>query len=203
MEFSKSNRFNDDENQVNKNLVHYKGVLGEFDYDPRIWKIVDNHLMFKNKEVKSLPKNLELPKGCVDISYMFFNCKNLADISPLKNWDISNVKSALRMFSNCISLTNITTLQSWNTSKVENISHMFSYCINLKDISSLRNWDISKVKSMSFMFSGCVNLKDISPLENWNTSNVKSMANMFSYCVNLTDTSSLNKWRYFKSKKHI
>ena len=50
MEFSKSNRFNDDENQVNKNLVHYKGVLEEFDYDPIIWEIVNNHLIFKKEK---------------------------------------------------------------------------------------------------------------------------------------------------------
>ena len=170
MEFNKSN------SPINQPLIHYAGILGEFDYDPDIWEIIDNRLRFKNRKVKSLPENLELPKGCVDISYMFFNCKNLVDISPLKNWDISNVKSTLRMFSNCISLTNITTLQSWNTSKVED---------------------------MSYMFSSCVNLKDISPLENWNTSNINNMSHVFSYCVNLTDTSSLNKWRYFKSKKHI
>ena len=80
MEFSKPN------SPINQPLIHYVGILGEFDYDPRIWKIVDNHLRFKNKEAKSLPKNLELPKGCVDISYMFSYCVNLTDTSSLNKW---------------------------------------------------------------------------------------------------------------------
>lgn len=35
MEFNKLNRFNTNENQ---NLKHYKGELGEFDYDSSIWE---------------------------------------------------------------------------------------------------------------------------------------------------------------------
>ena len=56
MEFNKSNRFNDNnENQVNQNLIHYAGEIGEFDYDPNIWEIDSyNHLRFKNKGVNSL-----------------------------------------------------------------------------------------------------------------------------------------------------
>ena len=66
-------KFNKSNSPINQSLIHYAGILGEFDYDPSIWEIVNNHLIFKNKEVKSLPKNLELPKCCVDISYMIFN----------------------------------------------------------------------------------------------------------------------------------
>ena len=80
MEFNTSNNFSKEENP---NLVPYKGEIGEFDYDPNIWEISDDSLKFKNKEVESLPENLELPKGCIDISHMFANCDKLKDISPL------------------------------------------------------------------------------------------------------------------------
>ena len=93
MEFNKSN------SPTNQSLIHYKGEIGEFDYDPNIWEISrSNSLIFKNKWVKSLPENLELPKGCINISFMFSSCKNLTDISSLKNWDTSNVKDVLGMF---------------------------------------------------------------------------------------------------------
>ena len=113
MEFNKSNRFNDDENK-NQNLLHYDGEIGEFDYDPNIWEIIDNHLMFKNKEVESLPKNLELPKGCTDISCMFNSCINLKDISPLQNWDTSNITNMSGMFEGCTKITDKTQLSKFN-----------------------------------------------------------------------------------------
>ena len=119
MEFNKSNRFNNDnEKQINQNLSHYEGVLGEFDYDPNIWEIENNNVMFKNKGVKSLPGNLKIPEGCIDTSHMFRSCKNLTDISTLQNWDTSKVKNTSHMFENCENLTDITPLQNWNLSNV-------------------------------------------------------------------------------------
>ena len=160
----------------NQNLIHYKGELGEFDYDPNIWEIKDNHLRFKIKAVTSLPENLELPKGCINTSYMFMNCYNLTDISPLQDWDISDVIDISGMFSGCFRLTDLSPLENWDTSKIINISRMFSYCIRLKDLSPLQNWDTSKVEDMSLMFWDCENLGCISPLEKWDTSNVKDMS---------------------------
>ena len=29
--------FNNSNNPINQSLVHYAGILGEFDYDPNIW----------------------------------------------------------------------------------------------------------------------------------------------------------------------
>ena len=113
MEFTKSNRFNDNnENTVNQNLIHYAGKAGEFDYDPNIWEISDDSLKLKNKEVESLPENLELPKGCIDISHMFANCNKLTDITPLQNWDISQVENTSYTFSFCEKLTYISTLNN-------------------------------------------------------------------------------------------
>ena len=152
MEFNKSNRFNDNINQVNQNLIHYKGEIGKFDYDPNIWEISDNRLRFKNKEVVSLPENLELPEGCIDTSFMFSGCKNLTDISPLQNWDTSNIRSMKFMFSGCQNLTDIHQLGNWDISNVIDTSEIFSYCTNLTDIYPLGNWDTSNVKSMEFMF---------------------------------------------------
>ena len=125
MEFNKSNRFNE-ESQVNQTLIHYKGILGEFDYDPSLWGIVDNYLVFKDRDITSLPENLELPKGCIDTSCMFSTCTNLTDISPLQNWNISNVKHIWGMFKHCEKLTDISPLYNWDTSQVKDMSLMFA-----------------------------------------------------------------------------
>ena len=156
MEFNKSNCFNN--KNKNQNLIHYKGVLGEFDYDPNIWIIYKDKLIFKDKDITSLPENLELPKGCISTSHMFRGCTNLTDITPLKNWNTSNVESTSYMFECCKNLTDIYPLQNWNTSNVTSMSEMFEYCINLKDISPLQDWEISNVTDMSKMFYGCTKL---------------------------------------------
>lgn len=184
----------------NKNLIHYKGEIGEFDYDPSIWEIVRGHLKFRNEEVKSLPKGLKLPKGCIDTSHMFEYRQDLVDISPLQNWDTSNVVSMENMFSKCISLIDISPLQNWDTSNVRDMSHMFEGCISLKDISILQNWSTSKVKDMTYMFCNCKNLIDISPLQGWDTSKVECMSSMLSYCQNLKDISPLQNWDTSKVK---
>lgn len=176
MEFTKYNRFNNNENQVNQNLIHYKGKIGEFDYDSSIWEVIDNHLRFKNKAVTSLPKGLELPKGCVDTSEMFRYCENLTDLSPLENWDTSKIINISRMFSYCIRLKDLSLLQNWDTSNVKYMSGMFYNCEKIEDISPLQNWDTSKVEDMSLMFWDCEKLGCISPLEEWDTSNVKDMS---------------------------
>ena len=109
MEFNKSNRFNNENQKEEKsNLIHYAGEIGEFDYDSNIWEIIDNHLRFKIQAVTSLPENLELPKGCIDTSYMFYYCENLTDISALQNWDVSNVINTSRMFQGCGKLKDLT-----------------------------------------------------------------------------------------------
>lgn len=57
-----------------KNLVHYKGKIGEFDYDPNIWEISKGYcydcLKFKNVYVE----DLELPKGLISCANMFEDC---------------------------------------------------------------------------------------------------------------------------------
>ena len=45
---------------------------------------------------------------------MFFKCSSLKDISPLKNWNVSNGANFNGMFLKCSSLNDITPLKNWN-----------------------------------------------------------------------------------------
>ena len=115
-----------------------------------------------------------------NMSYMFFRCNNLPDISK---WNTSNVTDMSNMFNQC---NNLPDISKWNTSNVTNMNNMFYYCKDLPDISK---WDTSNVTDMSNMFCNCNNIPDISK---WNTSNVTNMNNMFYYCKDLPDISKWN-----------
>jgi surface protein len=114
---------------------------------------------------------------------MFYNCKELQDISALANWDVSKVENMYGMFEKCEQLQDITALANWDVSKVENMYGMFEECQRLEDITALANWDVSKVKNMGSMFDGCKRLYDITALANWDVSNVWYMDGMFRDCV--------------------
>ena len=130
----------------------------------------------------------------INFSYMFYNCKSLIDISPLKNLNVSSSVNFNSMFSYCELLNDISPLKNWNVSNGENFSWMFSGCNSLNDISSLKDWDVNKGNNFSYMFYNCKSLTDISPLKNWNVSNGNNFSFIFSGCYSLKDTSPLKDW---------
>ena len=115
------NVFNDN------NLVHYEGELGIFDYDPeefevrKIWYHEYLHYHGNGKSV-------DLPKGCTNTSYMFFECKLPEGFSLGEDF---------------------------NTGKVTDMEHMFSCCKLPKGFSLGKHFDTSNVTIMSGMFRSC------------------------------------------------
>ena len=133
-----------------------------------------NKEIIKNKSFEIKLKEIE---AITDMSYMFYECSNLSDIS---NWNTFNVNNMSYMFYRCIDIPDISQL---DTSNVNNMSYMFYRCRGIPDISQ---WDTSNVNNMSYMFYECIQLPDIS---NWNTSNVIDMSYMFYKCNNLPNIS--------------
>ena len=119
---------------------------------------------------------------------MFEGCSSLSDLTPISNWDVSNVISFGILFAGCTNLTNLNALSSWNTSSAKYMDCTFVDCTNLTDISGIANWDMSNVVAIDEMFYGCTNLTDISSLNSWNTSKVISMSDMFFKCAKATGT---------------
>ena len=136
-----------------------------------------NKEIIKNESFEIKLKEIETIN---DMSYMFYKCYNIPDISK---WNTSNVINMSYMFNQCKDIPDIS---KWNTSNVINMSYMFYECNNIPDISK---WDTSNVTDMSFMFSNCNNIPDIS---NWNTSNVINMSHMFHQCKDIPDISKWN-----------
>lgn len=58
-----------------KNLVHYEGELGVFDYDPREFEIKEFYDGTKCLRYCGNGKSVDLPDGCIDTSCMFSDCK--------------------------------------------------------------------------------------------------------------------------------
>ncbi len=123
-----------------------------------------------------------------DMSYMFYNCKNLTnmDVSKLNT---SNVKSMHSMFYDCKSLTSID-VSGFNTSSVTDMSYMFSDCNSLKSIKFRGSsdgdyyFDTSNVEKMNNMFYRCSSLEELD-VSGFKTSNVKDMSGMFDGCSKL------------------
>ena len=60
-----------------------------------------------------------------DISFMFYECKQLKSVGDLSKWDVSGVNDMYGVFYNCQQLESIGDLSDWNVSNVENMWRMF------------------------------------------------------------------------------
>ena len=118
-----------------------------------------------------------------ECNYMFFNCKNLQQLS-LKDSIFSNnlITNMKGMFQNCESLSSLN-LSSFYTPQVEIMWDMFKNCKSLQYLD-ISNFDTSKVTDMESMFEGCENLISLS-IVNFKTPNVHYMNKMFFGCERL------------------
>ena len=70
-------------------------------------------------------------------------------------WSINYNHEMSYMFFLCNALTNLSPLSNWDTSSVTSMNSMFSDCYKLADSSAINNWDILKVTDFQYMFIGC------------------------------------------------
>ena len=118
-----------------------------------------------------------------EISYMFYNCKNLERIPIINSYFSNKLITNMRgMFQNCKSLNSLN-LSTFYTPNVEIMWDMFKNCKSLRTLN-LSNFDTSKVTDMESMFEGCERLISLS-LVNFKTSNVHYMNKMFLGCKSL------------------
>lgn len=164
----------DSQTELESGLIHYKGALGEFDYDPSLWTL--NYV--------DVPMD-GLNTGCdvVRTPCLQFNDKEdkFAD-GDLSKLEIPPVKDASFMFAGSAA-NSITKLPDKMPDTIQTGLHMYGNCVNVKDASNVR---FSKnLENSAFMFSGCSNLEkgpNVIP------SSVKNMDGMFQSCVKLQNT---------------
>ncbi len=148
----------------------------------------------ERESIKSAVINL---KDITDISYFFFECKNLQSVD-LTNLDTSNVKDMQNMFGRCQSLKELD-LTGFDTKNVTRMDAMFQECANLERVLLSPGFNTSKVIQMGAMFYECESLKTLD-VSSFDTSNVIGFNSMFLGCKSLEvldvsnfDTSSASR----------
>jgi len=195
------------------NIKYYVKVKGKYDIfgEEFVKNNKDNIELTINEDKHSLVnkcilktgKNiitLKIKRKLTNLSYMFYWCKYLKDISELIYLNVGECNNFSYMFYNCQSLSDIKALESWNVSNGLNFEYMFYGCTSLYDIKSLQNWNVSNSFNFEYMFYGCTSLTDIKSLQNWKVSNDNDLEGMFGGCSLFLEIKPLEKWDISKDK---
>ena len=134
---------------------------------------------------------------CTDLSFMFYNCKNLKNFDFLKEWDVSKNTKFSNMFTFC-NFSDVSFLSKWNMKNAEDLDYMFWGCENLKDLTGIQNWKLDKAKLFCRMFGNCKSLTDANALQYWNMTQATDISFMFENCIKLVNIDLLNNWKLDK-----
>lgn len=189
-------------------LMHYEGELGVFDYNPEEFEI--NRYSTSCLHYCGTGDSVNLPKGCkntrymfyecelpagfhlgedfdtsevTDMSFMFYGCKFPEGFTLGRHFNTINVKFMMSMFYACKFPRGFTLGNNFNTIKVIDMSDMFRRCEFSEGFTLGKYFNTINVKFMSKMFSACRFHENFSLGERFDTSNVIDMENMFTSCV--------------------
>lgn len=94
-----------------------------------------------------------------DLSYMFFELKNLKAIDGFQYLNTSICTNMNYMFAGCSALTRLD-ISTFNIKSLTNATGMFANCSQLERIYCNEDWSASeKLTESSYMFDGCTSLK--------------------------------------------
>lgn len=175
--------FISEEEEKKRNLIHYEGELGVFDYDPREFKIEKQDVYnYDRLHYCGSGKLAELPYGCTNVRHMFEDCILPEGFSLGESFHTSKVTSMGYMFAGCRLPEGFSLGEHFNTSNVTDMVGMFYEC-ELPDGFTLGGkFDTSKVIDMHEMFEECKLPEGFSLGEYFDTSNVIRMDAMFCGC---------------------
>lgn len=120
----------------------------------------------------------EVPKwadwdGITDMSYMFYECKNITSVPEI---DTSNVTNMKYLFTDCGKLKSVPLL---DFSRATDLYYCFQNCSLLETIPLLNT---SNVTTFYYCFDSCYNLKTIPQID---TSSATDVGTMFRSCISL------------------
>jgi len=137
-----------------------------------------------------------------DIGTMFRNDSSITSLEPLRNWDVSNVKSLGNVwsggtFQGMQSVNDLSPLENWDVSNVEFLG--FTFCgVSATNLDALSGWNISKVKQLWYTFCSNQTISNLDGISDWDTSNVVNMSGLFSFASAITDIDALSNWNTSK-----
>ena len=126
-----------------------------------------------------------------NMSYMFYNCKNLVSFS-LDKYSDNYIVDTIGMFYNCISLTSFLSNNFFYYSyNYRNLSYMFYNCQSLSSLSLYS----SHIKDMRGMFYNCTSLTSIN-LDDFQTSSnyYANSSYLFYNCSSLASLTFYNNY---------
>jgi surface protein len=154
-----------------------------------------SYMFYDCKTLLELSKNSTLDTSQVtDMSFLFYNCNSLSSLSCISKWNTANVKSMNNLFHGCVSIKKLPDLSGWNTSNVTEMERMFNECFYLEYLPDISNWNTSKVCKMNEMFNNCESLISLPDISKWDTSNVYNFNSMFSSCKKLKRIPDISLW---------
>ena len=167
-----------------KNIKHYEGRIGSFDYDSRVYWIHENetetNLQFNGSSYYKGP--ISLPRGLVSCKYLFQG----TDLTGcwFEDFDTSNITDMAGMFNCCKLPEGFTLGDKFDTSKVLYMDGMFDHCRKFPAGFTLGDkFDTSKVLCMDDMFRRCTFNEDFKLGNKFYTSRVFRKRRMFNNCV--------------------
>ena len=186
-------------------IKHYKGVLGEFDYDDKEFEVFYNFHDEEYLKYIGEGKSVDLPNGCINTRYMFSNCELPEGFTLGYNFDTYKVKNMYCMFENCILPEGFTLGNKFYTYNVINMDTMFYKCKFLEKYFLEDHFNTSNVKDMEAMFFGCTFPEEFTLGNKFDTGNVENMDMMFYNCKFHKQFNFGSKFKIDKVKmnKHI
>ena len=216
------NLLHDYNNTVNDHVIRFKDIDGtekkKFMED-NVNIYIDSQLIGFNYKYKTNKNKIHVKyifkEILNDLSFMFFNCKNLESID-FSSYDMTNITDMKCMFSGCSNLKFVN-LSSLRTKNDISFGNLFSGCLSLKMVDfpsiyrsinitdldrtffycpsiesiDLFSFNTIKVEDMDRLFSGCNSLKNVN-LSSFQTTNAKLMSLMFAFCTSLKSVNVSN-----------
>ena len=172
-----NNKDNSNKEEIEKNCeIFIENNKIDFTYKYKFNKIGEYNITFNFNKIMT------------NISFLFFNCKNLKFVD-FSNFNSEYNVSLRALFRNCENLQTINFID-FNTKNVSDMSFLFWNCQKLEKLN-LSSFNTNNVMSMNTMFSDCFSLKELD-LSNFNTKKVQNFSCMFAHCNELTNLNIKN-----------
>ena len=134
---------------------HESKKLGTFDYDNEEFEIVELNDGISYIHYIGKGGSVNLPKGCINTSYMFAFCDLPKRFTLSNDFDTSEVEYMTSMFAYTPLPENFSLGDKFDTSKVKYMDEMFFNSEVSEKFTLGDKFDISNVEDMCGMFRNC------------------------------------------------
>ena len=83
---------------------------------------ISNNLAKNENIINKIKIKMKIIDTLLDLSDIFYNCKTLAKIGDISEWNTDKVKNMSGLFYNCFSLESLPDISKWKTKNVLNLS---------------------------------------------------------------------------------